>query len=78
MTLNITTTRPLDNPNNVGVAELAQWNINNIARAQPADEVLRMEWPFEIDHGNQMNFLDWKKGRIMFIDGSSITFKEVK
>ncbi len=76
MSVKFETTRPLDALDKVGIADLAIYTpMGQADTAQAVDQVLRAEWQWEIDHGHGLEFLDWRKGRIVFKDGSMITFK---
>lgn len=75
MTVKFTTTRPLDALNKVGIAELAVFTpLGDADTAQEVDAILRREWSWEIDQDHGLEYLDWRDGRIVFKDGSTITF----
>jgi hypothetical protein len=75
---NVTTTRPLHALNKVSIAELAQFTPTKICDKYPvavAEDTIREEWNFEVDHYHDLNHLDFNKAVVWFKDGSSLTFK---
>jgi hypothetical protein len=74
----VSTTRPLSALNKVSIAELAQFTHTEICDKYPvavAEDTIRKEWNFEVEHYHDLNHLDFKKAILWFKDGSSLTFK---
>jgi hypothetical protein len=74
----VTTTRPLDALNVVSIAELAQFTefeVNDKFPVAYADEAIRTEWRPELDYMHDMNHLDFKDARVVFVDGSTLSFR---
>jgi hypothetical protein len=75
----VTTTRPLDALDKVGIAELAQFTVfdptSSITKVAAAFDTVYGEWSYEVDHFHDLNHLDFDKAVVWFKDGSSITFK---
>lgn len=77
---NVTTTRPLNALNVVGIAELAQFTdvgYNTRLPCMEAEQDIRKEWSWEVDKEHEMNELSFNWARIVFKDGSMLKF-EVK
>ena len=75
----VATTRPLSALNKVSIAELAQFTHTKICDKYPvavAEDAIREEWNFEVDHYHDLNHLDFNKAVVWFKDGSSLTFKK--
>jgi len=73
----ITTTRPLNALDKVGIAELAQFtdvDVSGKYKVADAFNKLYAEWSFEV-LDSDLEFLDLHGARILFKDGSSLTFK---
>lgn len=74
----VITTRPLNALNKISIAEIAQYtNIEGIKSKDPiadAEDILRKEWIFEIDAGHKLNHLDANGARLVFKDGSTLSF----
>lgn len=73
----VTTTRPLDALDKVGIAELAQFtNVDLSGKYKVADafNTIQDEWSFEV-LPSDLEFLDLHGARVLFKDGSSLTFK---
>lgn len=76
---NVTTTRPLNALDKVGIAELAQFlpfdpssNVTPVAAA--FDELVKeYKWERDAEHG--LEYLDWKDARMVFKDNSTLTYK---
>ena len=76
---NVATTRPLNALNVVSIAELAQFTPTEICGKYPiavAEDTIRKEWNFEVEHYHDLNYLDFNKAVVWFKDGSSLTFKK--
>ena len=74
----VTTTRPLNALNVVGIAELAQFTPFISFGKYPlidADEKLREEWKFELDTEHELMQLTFTSNRLIFKDGSTLTMK---
>jgi hypothetical protein len=71
----VTTSRPLDALDKVGIAELVQFTYFDPKEAPTvaasADRAIRKEWVWEVED-SELNFLDFKGLRIKFKDGSGI------
>lgn len=75
----ITTTRPLTALDKVGIAELAQFlpfdpssNVTSVAAA--FDELVKeYKWERDAEHG--LEYLDWNHARMVFKDGSTLSYK---
>ena len=77
----VTTARPLHSLDIVGIAELAQFTPIKVCDKYPvavAEDTIREEWSLEVDHYHELNYLDFNKATIWFIDGSSLTFAKKK
>ena len=77
----VTTTRPLNALNVVGIAELAQFTdfpAGGVFPVADADITIRNEWRFEVDEGHGLEYLTFKDARVVFKDGSSLTFSVKK
>jgi hypothetical protein len=75
----VSITRPLDALDTVSIAELAQFTPTKICDKYPiavAEDAIREEWNFEVEHYHDLNYLDFNKAMIWFKDGSSLTFKK--
>lgn len=74
----VITTRPLNALNKISIAELAQYSdIGGIKSNNPiadAEAILRKEWIFEIDADHKLNHLDGNSARLVFKDGSTLSF----
>jgi hypothetical protein len=74
----VTTTRPLNALDKVGIAELVQYTNFDpkeaITKAVSADRAIRKEWSWEIKD-TDLNRLDFKGLQIGFKDGSYIVLK---
>ena len=76
---NVTTTRPLNALDKVGIAELAQFlpfdpssSVTPVAAA--FDELVKeYKWERDAEHG--LEYLDWKDARMVFKDNSTLTYK---
>ena len=77
----VTTTRPLNALNVVGIAELAQFtdfSAGGVFPVADADITIRNEWRFEVDDGHGLERLTFKDACVVFKDGSSLTFSVKK
>ena len=75
----VATTRPLSALNKVSIAELAQYIPFKLCNKYPvavAEDTIRKEWIYEVDHYHDLNHLDFNKAVVWFKDGSSLTFKK--
>lgn len=75
----VTTYRPLNALDKVSVAELAQFTPTKICTKYPvavAEDTIREEWNFEVDHYHDLNYLDFNTAIIWFKDGSTLIFKK--
>jgi hypothetical protein len=74
---NVTTTRPLDALDKVSIADLARFTPFQLCDKYPiavAEDTIREEWNFEVEHYHDLNHLDFDKAVVWFKDGSSLTF----
>jgi hypothetical protein len=74
----VTTTRPLNALNVVGIAELAQFTdfdpTSSVTKAAAAFHTLQYLWSWEyLNH--DLEYLDFNGLRMFFKDGSSLTLK---
>lgn len=77
----VTTTRPINALNVVGIAELAQFTdfpAGGVFSVADADITIRNEWRFEVDDGHGLERLTFKDACVYFKDGSSLTFSVKK
>lgn len=76
-TLKVETSRPLNALDKVGIAELAQFTRfdpnSHITVCAAADEAIRKAFDWELAD-SPLDFLDYGKARIVFKDGSVISF----
>ena len=80
-TFKVVTTRPLDAPNSVGIAELSQYTAfpaGGVFPVADADITVRNEWRWEVDEGHGLERLTFEDACIVFKDGSTLTFKTKK
>jgi hypothetical protein len=77
----VATTRPLNALDKVSIAELAQFTPTKICVKYPvavAEDTIREEWNFEVDHYHDLNYLDQNRAVVWFKDGSSLSFTKRK
>ena len=69
----VSTTRPLNALNVVSIAELAQYTPTEICDKYPvavAENTIRKEWNFEVEHYHDLNYLDFNKAVVWAADTS--------
>lgn len=74
----VTTTRPLNALDVVGIAELAQFTefpVGGVFPVADADITIRNEWRWEVDDGHGLEQLTFKDARVVFKDGSTLSFR---
>lgn len=76
---NVTTTRPLNALDKVGVAELAQFlpfdPSSSVTPVAAAFDELVKEYKWERDAAHGLEYLNWKDARMVFKDNSTLTYK---
>jgi hypothetical protein len=77
----VVTTRPLNALHKVGIAELAQFThfpADRVFAIANAELAVRKEWNWEIDADHDLNQLTLKNARVVFRDGSTLSFAAKK
>lgn len=77
----VVTTRPLNALHKVGIAELAQFThfpADRVFAIANAELAVRKEWSWEIDADHDLNHLTINDARVVFKDGSTLSFKTKK
>ena len=75
----VTTVRPLNALDKVGIAELAQFLTfepsSSVTPVAAAFDELVKEYKLERDAEHGLEYLDWKHARMVFKDGSTLSYK---